>query len=584
MNQLLRFHDPTLPQPARAGASTQAGNNALTDRARNSRQSAGFDAELRKKHSLSEPRSAIKGEERSTDRAAEAPSRSDPQGRADSDEPASDAAGTDTERDSVRAEDGRPEGSAAETSARDEDTSGDIEPVEPSDSNAASPQESDGASPETSADVVRASEVKPQTILSLNRLLLQGTPVSLDLSVDARARLTSESSPESLGSSDRRGGGTVREEGVQSARSTGSNSKDPVEHTRSASGGYDPSSQSAGVEGRSTMGARTDPHQRQSNETAEPRSDVGADATRAASNTPVTPRTTRSDAGAQAALARLGALADAARSRPQTERYEGRQSAPPVPGVAVSAAAGKSGGASLGGGANASNSASQPPADRSSTEAQVAQQLGRGLAAALKKGEGELTLRLRPESLGQVRVRIDLREDSAEGAGRQIAARFEVERPIARKVLEQALPELRHALQLRGFQVGSLEVHEASEFGSHTQDSTGSHAPDQVGTPRASGEQVHASRPEGDGRQEGWIGGESALDPDGFGSGGDPNQRGEGDSGWSGRNEGASPSGSEVAGLEDGATAPSLPARSAGWYQNSAAAGGAVRLVIDAIA
>lgn len=75
----------------------------------------------------------------------------------------------------------------------------------------------------------------------------------------------------------------------------------------------------------------------------------------------------------------------------------------------------------------------------------------RGLTAAIRQGGGSVTLRLQPESLGDLRVRVDF------GEGR-VGATFQVESEQARQLLEQSLSHLRSALEARGLEVGRLDV------------------------------------------------------------------------------------------------------------------------------
>lgn len=79
-----------------------------------------------------------------------------------------------------------------------------------------------------------------------------------------------------------------------------------------------------------------------------------------------------------------------------------------------------------------------------------AAQLQRGLAAALKDG-GTVTMRLNPEKLGAVQVRLDVQDG-------QVAAAFRVESPEARRLLDQELPALRSALEARGLDVDRIHI------------------------------------------------------------------------------------------------------------------------------
>lgn len=80
-----------------------------------------------------------------------------------------------------------------------------------------------------------------------------------------------------------------------------------------------------------------------------------------------------------------------------------------------------------------------------------AAQLQRGIAAALNGSGGTVTMRLSPEVLGSLQVRLDLH-------GSTVAARFRVESDEARKLLDQHMPALRSALEARGLVVDRVVV------------------------------------------------------------------------------------------------------------------------------
>jgi flagellar hook-length control protein FliK len=69
----------------------------------------------------------------------------------------------------------------------------------------------------------------------------------------------------------------------------------------------------------------------------------------------------------------------------------------------------------------------------------------------LRQGGGSVTVRLAPESLGQVRIRLDLDQGS-------VSARFDVGGPEARRLLEADMGALRSALEARGLSVDDLRV------------------------------------------------------------------------------------------------------------------------------
>lgn len=89
----------------------------------------------------------------------------------------------------------------------------------------------------------------------------------------------------------------------------------------------------------------------------------------------------------------------------------------------------------------------------------VVKQVTRGLADIVKRGGGEVTLRLRPHELGQVRVHLEVRDGVVTG-------RVEAANASARELLGERLDELRTALESRGLEVHRLSVvREPSEGG-----------------------------------------------------------------------------------------------------------------------
>jgi Flagellar hook-length control protein FliK len=78
-------------------------------------------------------------------------------------------------------------------------------------------------------------------------------------------------------------------------------------------------------------------------------------------------------------------------------------------------------------------------------------QLSRGLAAALRQKGGTVTLRLQPEALGDLKIRMALEPG-------KVAARFEVSTDQARELLGRTMDSLRTALEARGLAVDRLEV------------------------------------------------------------------------------------------------------------------------------
>ncbi|HZW09561.1 MAG TPA: flagellar hook-length control protein FliK [Phycisphaerales bacterium] len=78
-------------------------------------------------------------------------------------------------------------------------------------------------------------------------------------------------------------------------------------------------------------------------------------------------------------------------------------------------------------------------------------QLAQGLGAALRRGEGDVTLKLRPETLGELRVRVSVR-------GSEVDATIRASTIEAHRLLEQSVESLRAALEARGLHAGRIEV------------------------------------------------------------------------------------------------------------------------------
>lgn len=78
-------------------------------------------------------------------------------------------------------------------------------------------------------------------------------------------------------------------------------------------------------------------------------------------------------------------------------------------------------------------------------------QVGRGLAQALRSGNGEVTLRLRPQNLGQLSVRVQVENN-------RVTATFEAHSAEAQRMLEGSRDSLRQQLETRGLSVERIDV------------------------------------------------------------------------------------------------------------------------------
>lgn len=73
------------------------------------------------------------------------------------------------------------------------------------------------------------------------------------------------------------------------------------------------------------------------------------------------------------------------------------------------------------------------------------------MAGLLSRGGGHVTMRLKPESLGMVHVRIEMRDGV-------VRARIEASSDSARQLLTEGVGSLKSALEARGLSVDRLEV------------------------------------------------------------------------------------------------------------------------------
>jgi hypothetical protein len=78
-------------------------------------------------------------------------------------------------------------------------------------------------------------------------------------------------------------------------------------------------------------------------------------------------------------------------------------------------------------------------------------QVARGIAAALEKGNGTLTMRLKPEALGQLNVKVSMKEGV-------LTAQFQAQTREARDLLLSTAADLRRALEAVGVTVERIEA------------------------------------------------------------------------------------------------------------------------------
>jgi flagellar hook-length control protein FliK len=81
----------------------------------------------------------------------------------------------------------------------------------------------------------------------------------------------------------------------------------------------------------------------------------------------------------------------------------------------------------------------------------IGRQMRFELRMALKKGLGELNMRLKPESLGEVKIKLILEESNAK-------AQFQVESQMVRDLMLSEIKELKNALYEGGFKEQEIDV------------------------------------------------------------------------------------------------------------------------------
>lgn len=167
--------------------------------------------------------------------------------------------------------------------------------------------------------------------------------------------------------------------------------------------------------------------------------------------------------------------------------------AQPNPGSVT--AVGSTGGASIGadGGGAAKLGVLRGQANSVDRGAVIAQ-VQRGLASVMRSGGGEMTIRLRPDHLGELKIRVHA-EDGA------VRAVFETKTQGAREAIEHGLVKLREQLESRGVRVEDLRVDHREQ---PTSDLGGDPAHDESHNPQDQGSRRsrHAPRSTGDAHSE----------------------------------------------------------------------------------
>ena len=142
---------------------------------------------------------------------------------------------------------------------------------------------------------------------------------------------------------------------------------------------------------------------------------------------------------------------------------------------------------------------SPQPASNSKADKLLAQ-VSRALAAALRQNGGTVTLRLKPEELGDLKVRLQLQDG-------RVDARFEVRTDRARELLDKSIGALRSALEAHGLTIDRLSIRALpADSAPAPHHDTRDHSP-------GSGPGFANHQPAGgDTGHHGWTGAESAED------------------------------------------------------------------------
>lgn len=130
-------------------------------------------------------------------------------------------------------------------------------------------------------------------------------------------------------------------------------------------------------------------------------------------------------------------------------------------------------------------------------ESPIASQTMRGLAAALRQGNGRVTLHLAPESLGPLRLGISVK-------GSEVVANVQATTEEAARVIREHASALREALEAQGFAVTRIDVEHVSPALLHLREGARDGQPG--ATPQWGGESTARGRrhnSEGGGREPG---------------------------------------------------------------------------------
>lgn len=140
--------------------------------------------------------------------------------------------------------------------------------------------------------------------------------------------------------------------------------------------------------------------------------------------------------------------------------------------------------------------------------------VARGLNASLAQRGGTLTMRLMPESLGAMRIQMDVQQGV-------VNVSLDVANSQAHRLLSESIDTLRASLEAKGLAVEKLGVnltpggsgsvssmHGAGSAQNGTGGNGSSGTGDQHGSRQDAGGQGYANHDAGDGRSRSWLGGD----------------------------------------------------------------------------
>jgi len=274
---------------------------------------------------------------------------------------------------------------------------------------------------------------QPLTIHTLNDQLLRADPRS---SVRGPAAQTNAAQPAADPS--RENGASTGESGVTPLRTSGPQGMKEAPHE---------SESEPAQSGRKPIESGREPHagaaERDATTRQQPPRDRRGDEAKVGAGTP---NPTVSPASfAPAALPASG--------KREADAVVRQGPAPAQPTGAIAATSGRNAGseAQLPRWGQKAVSSDQKRASAERTASMVAGQASRGLVMAMSRADGAVTLRLNPESLGFVRIRLEM-------ANGGIVARFEASTEQARQLLEQSSETLRASLEAKGWEASQVRV------------------------------------------------------------------------------------------------------------------------------